>query len=85
MKEDYQAGKRVDPALLPTKVSPLCERALRHSPGNPLFRIERRSLNSQSNFVAIFRPLQIAPSAASLSAMERPIGPAADGKIISSP
>jgi len=34
-KVDYQAGKRVNPALLPTKVSPLYERALRHSPDNP--------------------------------------------------
>lgn len=29
-KEDNQAGKRVDPALLPIKISPLCKRALRH-------------------------------------------------------
>ena len=39
--------------LLPTKVSPLNRRALRHSPGNLLFSIELQSRNSQSNFVAI--------------------------------
>jgi len=38
--ENYQAGKRVDPALLPIKISPLYKRALRHSPGTYFTSIE---------------------------------------------